>query len=54
MTGRPAPWPDDLDDWLGRCHDAGQTRSSPLLLGRTLGLRPPRRGMTTRSGDRDA
>ena len=30
--GRPAPWPDDLDDWLARCHDAGQTRSTPLLL----------------------
>ncbi len=30
--GRPAPWPDDLDDWLDRCHAAGQTRSTPLLL----------------------
>jgi hypothetical protein len=30
--GRPAPWPDDLDDWLARCHDAGQPRSTPLLL----------------------
>ncbi len=30
--GRPEPWPDDLDDWLARCHDAGQTRSTPLLL----------------------
>lgn len=30
--GRPAPWPDDLDDWLGQCHAAGQTRSTPLLL----------------------
>ncbi len=30
--GRPAPWPDELDDWLTQCHDAGQKRSTPLLL----------------------
>ena len=30
--GRPAPWPDDLDDWLARCHDAGQVRPTPLML----------------------
>jgi uncharacterized protein len=30
--GQPAPWPDDLDAWLGRCHDAGQTRPTPLML----------------------
>jgi hypothetical protein len=30
--GRPAPWPDDFDDWLDRCHAAGQTRPTPLLL----------------------
>lgn len=29
---REAPWPDDLDDWLGRCHDGGQQRPTPLLL----------------------
>ena len=31
-TGRPAPWPDGLDDWLGMCHAAGQRRPTPLLL----------------------
>ena len=31
-TGRPAPWPDALDDWLTMCHDAGQVRPTPLLL----------------------
>ena len=30
--GRPAPWPDRLDDWLEQCHAAGQTRSTPLML----------------------
>jgi hypothetical protein len=30
--GRPAPWPDELEDWLDRCRAAGQTRSTPLLL----------------------
>jgi hypothetical protein len=29
---RPAPWPDSLDEWLCRCHDAGQTRSTAILL----------------------
>ena len=29
---RPAPWPDSLDEWLDRCHQAGQTRSTALLL----------------------
>ncbi len=30
--GQPTPWPDDLDDWLSMCHDAGQPRPTPLLL----------------------
>ena len=30
--GRPTPWPDDLDDWLEKCHAAGQTKPTPLLL----------------------
>ncbi len=29
---QPAPWPDDLDEWLAHCHAAGQTRSTPLIL----------------------
>ncbi|WGX95887.1 2OG-Fe(II) oxygenase [Nocardioides sp. L-11A] len=30
--GRPAPWPDTLDAWLDLCHEAGQTRSTSILL----------------------
>jgi hypothetical protein len=30
--GRDAPWPDELDEWLERCHAAGQRRPTPLLL----------------------
>ncbi|MCC5479276.1 2OG-Fe(II) oxygenase [Streptomyces barringtoniae] len=30
--GRPAPWPDSLEEWLERCHAAGQDRSAQILL----------------------
>ncbi|MEU6819612.1 2OG-Fe(II) oxygenase [Streptomyces atriruber] len=30
--GRPAPWPDSLEEWLDRCHAAGQTLSAQILL----------------------
>lgn len=30
--GRPAPWPDEFDEWLDRCHAAGQTKPTPLIL----------------------
>jgi hypothetical protein len=30
--GRPAPWPDDLGEWIARCHEAGQDRSAQILL----------------------
>lgn len=30
--GRPAPWPDTLDEWLRICHDAGQAKSTAILL----------------------
>jgi hypothetical protein len=29
---QPSPWPDDFDEWLARCHTAGQTRPTPLML----------------------
>ena len=30
--GRPAPWPDTLDEWLRMCHEAGQRKSTAILL----------------------
>jgi hypothetical protein len=30
--GRPAPWPDALDEWLAMCHAAGQAKSTAILL----------------------
>jgi hypothetical protein len=30
--GRDLPWSDSLDEWLERCHAAGQTKSTALLL----------------------
>jgi uncharacterized protein len=30
--GRPAPWPDTLDEWLEMCHHAGQVKPTAILL----------------------
>jgi hypothetical protein len=30
--GRPAPWPDTLDEWLATCHAAGQPKTTAILL----------------------
>jgi hypothetical protein len=30
--GRPAPWPDTLEEWLDLCHEAGQEKPTPILL----------------------
>ena len=30
--GRPAPWPDSLDEWLQMCREAGQHRPTAILL----------------------
>ena len=30
--GRPAPWPETLDEWLRMCHQAGQRKSTAILL----------------------
>jgi uncharacterized protein len=32
QLGEPADHPDELDDFLARCHAAGQTRPTPLIL----------------------
>ncbi|MFI7704273.1 2OG-Fe(II) oxygenase [Nonomuraea sp. NPDC049480] len=29
---RPAPWPDTLAEWLQLCHEAGQSKPTPILL----------------------
>ena len=30
--GRPSPWPNTLDEWLYQCHEAGQRKSTAILL----------------------
>ncbi|GAB2677556.1 2OG-Fe(II) oxygenase [Nocardia goodfellowii] len=30
--GQPAPWPDSLDEWITKCHSAGQRKSAQILL----------------------
>jgi uncharacterized protein len=30
--GRPAPWPNTLEEWLRMCHQGGQSRSAQILL----------------------
>ncbi|WP_084479111.1 2OG-Fe(II) oxygenase [Nocardia jejuensis] len=30
--GRPGTWPDHLDEWIARCHQAGQSKSAQILL----------------------
>jgi hypothetical protein len=30
--GQPSPWPVELAEWLDMCHEAGQTRPTPILL----------------------
>jgi hypothetical protein len=32
QLGRETAWPDSFDEWLERCHRAGQTRPTPILL----------------------
>lgn len=55
---RPAPWPDDLDEWLRLCHAAGHSRCGELwfpcrsLSGSTSQVRttPAARGSWSSSG----
>ncbi|WP_327713853.1 2OG-Fe(II) oxygenase (plasmid) [Streptomyces sp. NBC_00464] len=30
--GRPAPWPETLEEWIAMCHEAGQAKSAQILL----------------------
>src|SRR6185437_8584214 len=30
--GRESPWPDDFEEWLDRCHRAGQCKPTALML----------------------
>lgn len=57
--GRPAPWPDTLEEWLDDCHRAGQTkptlifttRDRPVKSARGWSAAPMRHGVSTvRSG----
>jgi uncharacterized protein len=32
QLNRACPWPDDFDEWLARCANAGQPRPTPLIL----------------------
>src|ERR1700716_2034846 len=29
--GKPAPWPGTLEEWLDRCHQAGQVKPTPIM-----------------------
>ena len=35
--GRETPWPDSLEEWLEKCHAAGQAKPTPILLKYTEG-----------------
>jgi uncharacterized protein len=52
--GRPAPWPDTLDEWLAMCHQGGQSKSAQILLRYPRPRLPRRLGIartpTSRSG----
>jgi hypothetical protein len=32
LVRQPAPWPEDLEEWLAMCHAAGQAKSAQILL----------------------